>query len=621
MKTPRPSLAGKQLARGLVIAILGLLPLFLLFPLLLQAEITVYPAPQDAPGNPTFTVEVRSPGGAWSGLFVYDAMVDKTTQSHMSFAYFDSDFSTNVEVRVTNNSGVVSSAVIRPDSAGLVPSIAGNTVTFTMTAPKKISVEIDHDIYHNLFIFANGKDLNPIASSGPKVLYYGPGTHLIGDGTGTLYPSIGDTVYIAGGAIVYGKILVHKAHDVTIAGRGILSGGKFDHAIPDNTPKPPMLTVNESTGITVQDIIIIDGVGWNIPIIASDAVVVDNVKIMGWMVNSDGILPQYSRNVTINDCFIRTNDDCITIKLALGGEGGNTMGSYNTAIQNSVLWADQGRAVLIGPESYSISDRTFDGIKVRNIDILEVDNYDFDWARGVLAINSADGVTVRNVAFQNIRVDHISAMTNLLNLTMAPTPYNTSPGGSVQNITFDNVILKGANQKANGIFGYDADRVVDGVSVKNLKINNACVQNAAAGDIQVNSYTRNISFFCGPEADIEPPAVPVNLRAKVPSPSTVIFTWTASADNVAVEGYKVYRNGSLAGTSTGTSYSTVPPSTDSNYTVSAYDAANNESAQSTAVLVLTPPVGFDQASLSRTSVIKKPRVRRHRLTDGLSLSY
>jgi hypothetical protein len=69
----------------------------------------------------------------------------------------------------------------------------------------------------------------------------------------------------------------------------------------------------------------------------------------------------------------------------------------------------------------------------------------------------------------------------------------------------------------------------------------------------------------------------------------VRLTWTASTDNVGVTGYKIYRNSSLIGTSATNSYTddTASPSTSYNYTVSAYDAAGNESAQSSSKAVTT----------------------------------
>jgi fibronectin type 3 domain-containing protein len=81
--------------------------------------------------------------------------------------------------------------------------------------------------------------------------------------------------------------------------------------------------------------------------------------------------------------------------------------------------------------------------------------------------------------------------------------------------------------------------------------------------------------------DATAPSVPANLQATVVSTSRIDLTWTASTDNVAVAGYRVYRDGSLIASPAGTSYSDTGLSagTTYGYRVAAYDAAGNASAQ------------------------------------------
>jgi chitodextrinase len=86
--------------------------------------------------------------------------------------------------------------------------------------------------------------------------------------------------------------------------------------------------------------------------------------------------------------------------------------------------------------------------------------------------------------------------------------------------------------------------------------------------------------------DTTAPTVPTGLSGTVISSSQINLTWTASTDAVGVVGYKVYRNGTqIATVTSGTSYNNtgLSPSTTYSYTVSAYDAAGNNSAQSSSV--------------------------------------
>jgi len=90
-------------------------------------------------------------------------------------------------------------------------------------------------------------------------------------------------------------------------------------------------------------------------------------------------------------------------------------------------------------------------------------------------------------------------------------------------------------------------------------------------------------------SDTVSPTVPGNLHATGASSSTISLAWNASTDNIAVAGYKVFRNGALVGTSPGTSYSDsgLTASTTYTYSVSAYDGAGNNSAPTTSINVST----------------------------------
>ncbi|HOD36683.1 MAG TPA: SBBP repeat-containing protein [Syntrophales bacterium] len=89
--------------------------------------------------------------------------------------------------------------------------------------------------------------------------------------------------------------------------------------------------------------------------------------------------------------------------------------------------------------------------------------------------------------------------------------------------------------------------------------------------------------------DASAPTVPANLGATVLSSSQINLSWTASTDDVAVSGYRIYRDGSLVGTATEVSYSDtgLSAATTYSYRVSAYDAAGNASAQTDAISVNT----------------------------------
>ena len=94
-----------------------------------------------------------------------------------------------------------------------------------------------------------------------------------------------------------------------------------------------------------------------------------------------------------------------------------------------------------------------------------------------------------------------------------------------------------------------------------------------------------ISTNCGDgdTTDITLPSVPNELTATAISNSEIILTWSASTDDAKVVGYKVHRDGNYIASVVDTVEFTdagLNPVTTYCYTVSAYDAADNESETS-----------------------------------------
>ena len=89
--------------------------------------------------------------------------------------------------------------------------------------------------------------------------------------------------------------------------------------------------------------------------------------------------------------------------------------------------------------------------------------------------------------------------------------------------------------------------------------------------------------------DNSPPTVPSGLAVVSMEETSVSLSWNSSSDDVGVSGYRIYRSGTLLGSTSALSYTDNSLSTcgDYSYTVTAYDDAANESDQSAAVYLNT----------------------------------
>ncbi len=109
----------------------------------------------------------------------------------------------------------------------------------------------------------------------------------------------------------------------------------------------------------------------------------------------------------------------------------------------------------------------------------------------------------------------------------------------------------------------------------------------AAGNSSLQSTPLSVTTTAAP--DTEDPSVPTNLVSSNVSTDAFDVSWDASTDNIGVTDYTVYLDGSIAGTTSGTSYSFSGLSASTTYdvSVSASDAAGNSSLQSSPLSVTT----------------------------------
>ncbi len=116
------------------------------------------------------------------------------------------------------------------------------------------------------------------------------------------------------------------------------------------------------------------------------------------------------------------------------------------------------------------------------------------------------------------------------------------------------------------------------------------------GGASTTSRTVSITVTGTPPTDTTPPSVPTGLNSPSQTSSSISLAWNASTDNAGgsgIAGYDVYRNGSLVGSPTATSFTDtgLAASTTYNYRVRARDNATNASAQSGQISATTKTGG------------------------------
>jgi len=163
-----------------------------------KANPDIYPQPAEEPaatdcaltvgGRPVFAYQARGSTCPFSQVWPgYQRPLDQTENA--SFASWD--MAAPVEVAVTS-ARPVQTVRIRPQAAGIVTQVEGDTIRFTIAKPGQYTVEVN-GAHRALHLFANPPEEVAPDPRDPRVIYFGPGLHC----PGLMRLRSGQTVYLA----------------------------------------------------------------------------------------------------------------------------------------------------------------------------------------------------------------------------------------------------------------------------------------------------------------------------------------------------------------------------------------------------------------------------------------
>lgn len=449
-------------------------------------SILTYTAPEGAPLKHDYDIYVQPRGSKeWTKIDTYMAKVNapvggnRHRVSEISYAFFD--FTGDVFVRVVSRNKKFRKARIRPDYRGVIANVQNDsTLQFLLFQPENVSVELDGDITGNLLLFTSKP---PVTMEEAKkeakrqkrrFIYYAPGLYT----QDTISIPSNSTVYLAGGSYFTGTIAIDDAHDVSILGRGIA--------------RPPQgyqgCRVSRSRNILVDGMIVN-----TCPVGESDSVTIRNVRSISHPAWGDGLNVFASSNVLYDRVFCRNSDDCTTAYATRLGFNGSTR---NVRMTNSTLWADVAHPIFIGIHGNAERGDTIENLTYENIDILCQSEPQIDY-QGCLAINCGDNNIVRNVLFDNIRIEQIHQGCLFQVKVGYNRKYCAAPGRSVEGVTFRNIRYYGQQPYMSVINGYNEQRTVSGISFEGLKINGRTICDDMPGKPGWYSTADYVPMFVG----------------------------------------------------------------------------------------------------------------------------
>ncbi len=349
-----------------------------------QNTLQIYTYPSTTPKSKEF--RVRTNGQL---LFVH----------HTNVADFSClAFKGALEVEVEINQPITK-VDIRPLSLGLKARIQGKTLYFTLTKP--VNIQIDINGLKPLHFHGNPFETNIPSHTDPNVLWFKGGeVHEVGE----LVLRENQTLYIQGGAVLKGVIRASQSKNIKICGRGILDGSNYKSG-----NFLPSVIFDRCDGILIEDITIIEPAGWMVVLGASKNIHIRNLKEIGEIMCSDGIDIVGSRDVLIEGCFLKNNDDCIVIKADLKEGTGWTKEAEpgldwrgnieNIMVKDCTLMNDYcGNAMEIG---YELNTDIIRNVTYRNIDVIHVHGQG-----AVFSIHHAGCAAVSDILWEDIRIEH-----------------------------------------------------------------------------------------------------------------------------------------------------------------------------------------------------------------------
>ena len=421
---------------------------------------------------------------------------------------------------------------IRPQALGIVPEIDNGVIRFTLEKPAYFTVEPygRHDALH---IFADPMPQYNVDFSDENVMYYGAGVHEVGQ----IVLKSNQTLFLDEGAVVYACVTATDANNIRILGRGILDNSHnhekilFEveedpealarHEAINNAKRQYTIELEYCENILIDGITIRDSLVYNIRPVACRDVKISHVKVIGcWRYNSDGFDMHNCEDVTIENCFLRTYDDCICVKgfdcyytgdiaqqvQAAMHRNGRVYDTFrNVRVRNCVLWNDWGKCLEIGAETKA---EEMHDVVFEDCDVIHT-------THTVLDCMNVDYADVHDITWRNIRIQWDDVNPQPMYQTLDSTPYcPTDPDyapavivaqvvyhheysagstrqGKNRHLTFENIQLFGRQAVRFKFEGYDAEHLTSNVTVRGFTVNGEPLREY---QLLQNDFCRNIKI-------------------------------------------------------------------------------------------------------------------------------
>ena len=381
---------------------------------------------------------------------------------------------------------LVTEAVIRPLSLGMKAELKNGEIQIRIERPVKFSLEINGQMLGNLLVLAEEDRYAAFDPYGAHVRYFPAGVQEADIITVKEDHTI---VYLEEGAYIHGKINLDHCSDVMVCGYGAISMERYPYEMRPTHNRT--VDIRFCTRVTVRDITILDTNDWSLRVLGSEDVHIDNVKIIGFRGNSDGVDVCGSRRVLVENVFTRVWDDSLVVK------GLDTGDAEDITFRNCILWNDFARPMEIGVELRTDHVRR---ICYENIDILHSPT-----GYPLMGIHHGDRALVSDIVFENIRIEDAPSA-QLFDLRITPSYWNRDNRmGAIRDIVFRNIRLYGTGLPCllsdSRIQGYSEEHEIRNVRFESINICGKTPGSPEALGLICRDFAKEISVIPAPNLE------------------------------------------------------------------------------------------------------------------------
>jgi hypothetical protein len=376
-----------------------------------------------------------------------------------------------IELTLTRVGEPVTQAVLRPLPRNTVPQVKAGVVSLRLAGPGTAAIELNGDQAKPIFFFVKPPEVPPAPAAVPH--YFAPGK-VYDLPKGKLLLKSGESVYIAGGAVVRGSIEARGKRTAPVKGVHIFGQGLL---MPTEKGQP--LSLMNTEDARVEGLTLFNTLNWTFRIFESSRVKVSGVHVFATGKYSDGLDIMGSRDVEVRDSFFHSHDDCIAIKGAKWNFSGNV---ENITLDNLMIWkAVAGNGIEIG---YETDVDTIRNITVRNIAIMHAGSKSFPYRRAALSMHHCGRAEISNVLYEDITIEQ--ARENLIHLWVGRSNFAKGDKlGTIRDVTYRRVRYIDGTAIPSVIDSAEAPGSISGIKFEDCEILGRKVTGAADMELQV----------------------------------------------------------------------------------------------------------------------------------------